>query len=151
MVQKIKSLFSIIGAILLKTISITFFIFLANFIFCSQETNHIIDPRFETPEKTLSTYWTYLKNKDYKNALGCFSGFKDSYYDSSLIYPLPDVESLSVDSFIQYKEISKKEVIIFYRVKFFSKLNKTWKSYTTGDKLVFTKTGWKIKDVIIPK
>jgi hypothetical protein len=126
-------------------------ILLANFIFCSQENNQVIDPRFETPEKTLTTYWAYLKDRDYKNALGCFSGFKDSYYDSSLIYPLPDIESLQIDSFIQHKEISRKEVIIFYRIKFYSKIDKTWKSFTTGDKLVFTKTGWKIKDVIITK
>ncbi len=116
---------------------------------CHKEDKILPNPEFATPQKTIMTYWRYLNARDYKNALSCFVDFNETNFDSTSIFKIPPgIESLAVDTFLSCKNFGKKEAILTYRVKFYSQRNQTWKSFTTGDRLILTPGGWKIKDVI---
>ncbi len=109
-----------------------------------------IEPCFSTPESTIYTYWQFLDSRDYKKALRCFKSHVEDYYDSSLIYPIPDrIESLRVDSIISKKKLNKKTYEIFYRVRFYSQKDKCLKYFITGDKLILTNKGWLVDEVLV--
>lgn len=120
-------------------------------LYCNNNIDsHTAEPGFSTPESTIFKYWSYLNKRDYKNALKCFKSHKEEYYDSTLIYPIPQrIESLTVDSIISKKLINKKTCTIYYRVKFYSYKDSCFKYFITGDKLVWTKNGWLIDEVFI--
>lgn len=118
---------------------------------CKSNSAEKINPLLATPELTIHTYWHYLNLRDYRSALACFVDFKNDYYDSSSVHPLPDVDSLKVDSIISEKSTGKNLREIRYRVKFYSRKDSISKQYIAADRLVLTDEGWKIKDVIIPE
>ena len=91
-----------------------------------------------------------LAQKSYQEALRCYEGYSETYYNEKEIFPIPDVDSLKVDSIISLK-IKGKNAEIRYRVSFISKRQGIKKTYISGDRLVFTASGWKIGDVIIPQ
>jgi|GEM_PF-2646398 len=102
------------------------------------------------PESTIYRYWTYLNTRDYRNALRCFRVHKEEYYDSSLIYPIPErIESLRVDSIISKKMINKTTYEIYYVVRFYSLKDSCFKYFKTGDRLRLTEKGWLIDEVLI--
>ncbi|MEO0094386.1 MAG: hypothetical protein ABIL69_07325 [candidate division WOR-3 bacterium] len=102
------------------------------------------------PESTIYKYWSFLDKRDYKNALKYFTFHRDEFYDSTLIYPIPDrIDSIKVDTIISVKFINKKTCEIYYRIKFYSYKDNCFKYFITGDKLVLTKSGWLIDEVLI--
>ena len=109
-----------------------------------------IEPEFATPQKTIEYYWENLANNDYQKALTCFTDYSPENYNKKDILPLPDIDSLKVDSIIKIKKEGKKQVVLYYRVSFYSKRQKLTKTIITGDRLILTDSGWKIKDVLIP-
>ncbi len=118
-------------------------------IFCSSKDTHHSNPLYFSPESIIYKYWSFLDQRDYRNALHCFFGHKDDYYDSTLIYPIPNyIDSLKIDSIISKKYPRNNVCIIFYRVEFYSKSEQRKKQFITGDKLVWTKDGWKIDEVL---
>jgi hypothetical protein len=122
--------------------------------FCNQPKdtpNNKIDPHFSSPESTIQYYWTQLVQHNYNEALKCFVDYPKETYNEEDILPLPDVDSLQIDSIISLKMINKKEAEIRYIISFFSKKQNIKKLFITGDRLILTKKGWKIKDVLLTK
>lgn len=104
--------------------------------------------QYPPPESTIYKYWSLLAKRDYRNALFCFAGHRDEYFDSNLIFPISQgVESLKVDS-ILYKKFQKKFCIIYYRIKYYSSKGMKNKYFVTGDKMILTEEGWKIYEVL---
>jgi len=124
--------------------------FLFFFILCKNPDTQNIESNFTTPVATIGYYWSQLSQRNYKEALRCFDKFSESSYNEHDIFPVPDIDSLKVDSILSLK-IKNKEAEIYYRVSFFSKKHSIKKSFISGDRLVLTKSGWKIKDVLIKK
>ncbi len=121
------------------------------YLLCSNTNNpgYKINTSYSLPESTIYKYWSYLEQRDYKNALRCFKNHDDKYYDSTLIYPIsPLIESLTVDSIISKKYLNKQTCEIYYIVKFYSHKDKIWKSFLTGDILQWTNNEWKIDKVL---
>ncbi len=118
---------------------------------CCQNRVEKLDPQFTTPESTIRYYWAQLAKRDYKKALSCFENFSEQYYNEKEIFPIPEsVDSLEVDSII-YVKYKGKKAEIKYKITYFSKYHSVKKFFYSGDILVLTKTGWKIRDVFIPK
>ncbi|MEO0227182.1 MAG: hypothetical protein ABIL70_03925 [candidate division WOR-3 bacterium] len=125
--------------------------FIIVFSFCKNGVQENILPQFATPESTIKYYWSMLGKRNYKEALTCFDGFLENQYNEKDIFPVPDeVDSLQYDSLISLK-IKGKKALIYYRVSFYSKRQNSKKIFLSGDRLVLTKSGWKISEVIIPK
>ncbi len=80
----------------------------------------------------------------------CMFDFQKEDFDSTELFPMPDMDTLWIDSIVLLK-IDKKQAEIHYLVGFRLKADSTEKLILTGDKLKLTKEGWKISDVIIPK
>ncbi len=125
----------------LVTISLTY---------CQPPNRQVVGANFSHPESTIRHYWRQLIKKDYKEALRCFVNFSEDQFLEKDILPLPDIDSLTVDTIILKKVINKKRVEIYYRVLYYSKKDKFKKYLITGDRLILTRGGWKIKDVLIP-
>lgn len=108
------------------------------------------EPSFSTPESTIFNYWLFLDARDYKKALHFFKSYREKYYDSSLIYPIPNgIESLMVDSIVYKKKLNNKTYEIYYRVRFYSQKDRCIKYFVTGDRLTLTKKGWLIDEVLV--
>ncbi len=132
---------------ILKIYSILLVLF---FLFCRESKKiETIEPHFSTPESTIVYYWKSLSKRDYKNALMCFLDFSEKHYNEKDIFPVPEyVDSLKVDSII-YLMIKGNKAEIHYKVALYRDTLKT--IFKSGDRLIMSKIGWKIKDVIIPK
>lgn len=137
---------------LVKVVCFNFFLVSLTLIFCKQSNQgeHNEDFNFVAPESTIYKYWHYLNIRDYKNALNCFTGHKDEYFDLSNIYPLPEnIDSISVDTIISKKFLNKKTCEIYYRIRFYSHKDGIFKYFITGDKLILIEKGWLIDKVLI--
>lgn len=69
-------------------------------------------------------------------------------YNEKNIFPLPDVDSLRVDSILKISFSGQKRAAIYYRIAFYSKKQKKQVTFNTGDRLILKKNGWKINEVI---
>jgi len=121
------------------------------FIFCQNSTvqDMDIDPNLAQPETTIRHYWAQLAKHNYREALKCFVDFSGDQYSEADVFPLPELDSLRIDSIVSIK-IAGKNAEIHYRIAIFSSVTKLKLHIFSGDKLVLTKNGWKIKDVIVP-
>lgn len=131
-----------------KNIFILFFLFLL----CSNRDKaeeKDLNPLYETPQKLISTYWTALFDKRYKDAMKCFIDFEEEKFNVNELIPMPDMDSLWIDSII-FLKINNKDAEIHYLVSFTIEENEEIKTIITGDKLKLTSEGWKITDVVIP-
>lgn len=129
-----------------------FFILLFLFLICSnknQEEKKAFNPLYETPQKLIDTYWKALFDKRYKDAMKCFIDFKEDEFDINELMPMPDMDSLWIDS-IFFLEIKNNDAEIHYFVSFTLTDYEETKTIITGDKLKLTSEGWKISDVVIP-
>lgn len=131
-----------------KHIFILFFLF----SLCSNKDKteeKTLNPLYETPQKLINTYWTALFDKRYKDAMKCFIDFEEEEFNVNELIPMPDMDSLWIDS-IFFLEIKNNDAEIHYFVSFTLKNYEEIKTIITGDKLKLTSEGWKISDVVIP-
>jgi len=127
-------------------------IVLSLFLICSNKDKAertVSNPLYETPQKLIETYWSALSDKRYKDAMKCFNDFEEDEFDINELIPMPDMDSLWIDS-IFFLKIKNKDAEIHYFVSFTLKDNEEIKTIITGDKLKLTSEGWKISDVVIP-
>jgi hypothetical protein len=109
-----------------------------------------LDPRYETPQRLIQTYWQALYEQRYKDAMMCFTDFREEEFDIKELIPMAEMDSLWIDSIVFLKtETDRAE--IHYLVSYIFKDEKQPRTIFTGDKLRLTKDGWKIYDVLIPK
>ncbi len=108
--------------------------------------------QYSTPESLINYYWRQLLEHNHKQALGCFKNYRDKDFRESDVYPLPDLDSFMVDSILKL-ELSHdgRKAEIQYRISCVIKSNRVKRIFITGDRLVLTPGGWRIKDVLTPK
>ena len=121
-------------------------------LFCQKKESTIItlNPKYETPQKLIETYWRALFEERYKDALMCFVNFREADFNTKELFPIPDMDSLWIDSIISLK-IDNDQAEIYYMVAFIYGGEKQERAIITGDKLKLTKEGWKISDPIVPR
>jgi hypothetical protein len=128
------------------------FILLFLFLCCTNKDEPAekpLNPLYETPQKSIETYWNALFEKRYKDAMACFVDFEEEEFDINELIPIPDMDSLWIDS-VFFLEMRDDKAEIHYFVSFILTEDEDIKTIITGDKLKLTDDGWKISDVVIP-
>jgi len=123
---------------------------MSSLIGCPPDKPGQIESRFSTPESTVIYYWKYLAAKDYRNALSCFSRFREDAYNEQDVFPIPDVDSLRIEKVTNLTYPGRRRAAITYTVSFYSKNGKK-RVFPSGDHLILTPRGWKIDEAISSK
>ena len=125
-------------------------IILGGLVVCGNDSQGVkINPKYSTPERTIENYWKALNDRNYICALECFTGFTAEKYNKDDVFPVSkNIDSIRVDTILSLIYKNKKNAEISYKVSIFK--NQSSRSILTGDRLILTKEGWKIKDVFVP-
>jgi hypothetical protein len=102
-----------------------------------------LDDAFRTPQSTVSSYWHRMVERRHESALDCFLG-GGSAGDAASMLHLPDMVELRCRDFrLEWRGRGIVDVAydVEYRVSFDDSLAR----FPTGDRLRFTRSGWKIE------